>query len=294
MKDKRGKKKGKRLTLLILLAALCIGGAELLVCRWADPELYARIMAPVSRAANEAASLGRSAVSAIAGVFRGIAGEAEQKEQELEPQVAGEPSIEEPIAIADPKITELIQRDGQDILTGGSVDMVYFNQASDTWADRPYGKDSLGRYGCGPTSMAMVVSSLTDTQVDPEEMALWAYENGHWASRSGSYHSIVQGAAEAYGLEAEAFRTFDADALRAQLASGGVMVALVTKGHFTDGGHFIVLRGVTLDGSILVADPNSVERSLTTWDPQIILDELSPSRQSGAPLWAISKAREEG
>jgi hypothetical protein len=61
-------------------------------------------------------------------------------------------------------------------------------------------------------------------------------------------------------------------------------------GHFTQGGHFILLRGITLDGKVLVADPSSRERSLTAWDPQVILDELSSSTSAGAPLWTLSKA----
>ena len=63
----------------------------------------------------------------------------------------------------------------------------------------------------------------------------------------------------------------------------------MTKGHYTNGGHYILLRGVTLDGSILVADPASRERSLTSWDLSLILEELSQTRANGAPLWLISK-----
>jgi hypothetical protein len=59
-------------------------------------------------------------------------------------------------------------------------------------------------------------------------------------------------------------------------------------GHFTQRGHFILLRGTTLSGEVLVADPNSRERSLTAWDPQLILDELSSHTSDGAPLWALS------
>ena len=79
-----------------------------------------------------------------------------------------------------------------------------------------------------------------------------------------------------------------ADELRRDLASGHMFVALMGKGHFTNRGHFILLRGVTLEGKVLVADPNSRERSLAAWDPQLILDELSASRTSGAPLWRFS------
>ena len=66
-------------------------------------------------------------------------------------------------------------------------------------------------------------------------------------------------------------------------------MALVSKGHFTRGGHFILLRGTTLSGEILVADPASRDRSLIPWDLSLILDELSPSRHDGAPLWALSR-----
>ena len=33
----------------------------------------------------------------------------------------------------------------------------------------------------------------------------------------------------------------------------------------------------------------SPERSLTLWDLDLILEELSPSRHDGAPLWVLSK-----
>lgn len=139
--------------------------------------------------------------------------------------------------------------------------------------------------------MAMAVASMTDTDTDPAKMAAWAVEHGYWARRSGSYHSIVQGIAQDFGLEAEAFTGRTPDALRRALRSKDMLVALMGKGHFTTGGHFILIRGVTLSGDVLVADPNSPERSLQTWDPQLILDELSSARDHGAPLWILSAPR---
>lgn len=50
----------------------------------------------------------------------------------------------------------------------------------------------------------------------------------------------------------------------------------MTKGHFTNSGHFIVLRGVK-DGKILVADPASRDRSDIEWDLSIILSEANLS-----------------
>ena len=90
-------------------------------------------------------------------------------------------------------------------------------------------------------------------------------------------------------LEANAISERTVDQIRRELYSGHILAALVGPGHFTTGGHFILIRGVTLSGDVLVADPNSLERSLEVWDPQIILDELSSARDSGAPLWVLSK-----
>jgi len=59
--------------------------------------------------------------------------------------------------------------------------------------------------------------------------------------------------------------------------------------HFTKSGHFIVLRGVTSDGKILVADPASVARSNQEWDLSIILNEARPDAGAGGPLWAIGQ-----
>ena len=91
-----------------------------------------------------------------------------------------------------------------------------------------------------------------------------------------------------YGLEAAPLEERTPETLRDALLSGKLVVALMGPGHFTNNGHFILLRGVTLSGTVLVADPNSTERSLCEWEPQLILDELSSNHASGGPLWTVS------
>lgn len=284
----------KKILAVCLLAVFCIGGAELAVCRVVDPALYERAVGPVRQAAagawravsGGAVRVWNTAAGAAAHAAQALGGSEEDAPVD---QQAAEPDEPSDAQIADPTITALEQRDGQEILTGGSREIVYYNQADPEWCSQPYGKDTLGKYGCGPTTLAMAVSSLTGTAQTPEDVAQWAVKNGYWARHGGSYLSIV-GGAEALGLRVESGTGCGADRLRQELAGGKMAVALMTKGHFTNGGHFILLRGVTLDGSVLVADPNSRDRSLTVWDPQLILDELSKSRNDGAPLWFISPA----
>ena len=134
--------------------------------------------------------------------------------------------------------------------------------------------------------MSIVVSSLTDEIVDPIEMSEWAYENGYWCSKSGAYHSLIPGAARAWGLTVEGCTAAEPQRIVDALSEGKLVVAIMTKGHFTSGGHFIVLRGVE-DGKILVADSASYTRSQQRWDLSIILGEASKRAGAGGPFWII-------
>lgn len=281
---------GTKLTAVLLLV-VCVGGSQLLVCKYADPDVYERIMEPVRRNAAAVAAQGKQAVAACGSWLAERFDNTEGDASGVDSQLAGDPAqAGGGETITDPQISELTERGGQEILTGGSAEIDYFAQSDPAWREKLYGSDTIGSYGCGPTAMAMAVSSLTAHETDPVQMSNWAYANGYYARGSGSYHSIVSGAAAAFGLKAEGLRTMDANELRTQLAGGRIGVALMKAGHFTSGGHFIVLRGVTLEGNILVADPNSRARSLQSWDAQLVLNELSDSRDNGAPLWILSPA----
>ena len=168
----------------------------------------------------------------------------------------------------------------------GATQVVYYNQLDKRYASKPYGTDDIGTYGCGPTCMAMVVSSLTNETVDPVEMAHWAYENGYWCSKSGSYHSLIPGAAKAWGLLVQGCGKTEGQRIVDALSQGKLVVAIMLKGHFTSSGHFIVLRGVE-NGKILAADPASYTRSQQTWDLSIILNEASGRAGAGGPFWII-------
>lgn len=175
---------------------------------------------------------------------------------------------------------------GDVTFTDGGTPVVYYNQLDERYASQPYGTDNIGGYGCGPTAMAIVVSSLTDDMVDPVEMGRWSYENGYWCKSSGSYHALIPAAAEAWGLPVSGCTTSEPQRILDALADGKLVVAIMSEGHFTTSGHFIVLRGVQ-DGQIMVADPASYKRSEQLWDLSIILNEASRRAAAGGPFWII-------
>ena len=170
--------------------------------------------------------------------------------------------------------------------TDGQTEVVYFNQLDERYSNMPYGTDDIGGYGCGPTAMSIVVSSLTSETVDPIAMARWSYENGYWCSKSGSYHALIPAAAKEWGLNVEGCSASEGQKIVDALSNGKLVVAIMLKGHFTSSGHFIVLRGVK-DGKILVADPASYDRSSMEWDLSIILNEASTHAGAGGPFWII-------
>lgn len=328
LRRSEGKKKRPawvRYTALALLALACVGAAELTACRFFEPALYEKLVEPVRAAVHQTvqtAGQGLEVMGRGAGALAEQAGEAASSagravrdwvekvtapppEPPDEPEpLAGpeedsslaEPEMAPPKEILDPLLSDIVEREGQEILTGGGLEIVYFNQTDEARAEQKYGTDPLSTHGCGPTAMAMAVSSLTEETVDPADMAALCVQEGYWCRDHGSYLAMVPGVAARYGLECQSLDPAaleEAEVYR-RLNSGEVLVALMSRGHFTRGGHFILLRGTTLSGEILVADPASRDRSLIPWDLPLILGELSSSRHDGAPLWALSRPLEQG
>ena len=185
--------------------------------------------------------------------------------------------------------SEFVDKDRLQSYEGVTLDgLTYYNQLDERWANEMYGKtDTIGVAGCGPTALAIAISNLTGDETDPTEVAEWSYENGYVCEGSGSYISLIPNAAEHFGLSVEKLGKSSAEEIKQHLEDGKMIIAIMGAGHFTSTGHFIVLRGVTDDGKILVADPVSYNRSTQEWDVSTILKEVK-SAGSGGPFWALS------
>lgn len=174
-------------------------------------------------------------------------------------------------------------------LTSGQTEVIYYSQLDRRWSDVMYGQyHTIGEAGCGPTAMAIIISTLTGQMHDPMELANWSESNGHLCDGNGSYHTLIPFSARAYGLQAEGAAAEDSQKLADALTDGKLVVALMGKGQFTISGHFIVLRGISDNGKILVADPVSLKKSEREWDFSIILKEARKGAAAGGPFWIIS------
>jgi hypothetical protein len=177
---------------------------------------------------------------------------------------------------------------GNIIFTDAATEVVYYNQTDARWGNMLYGKTNIiGKAGCGPTALAIAVASLTDNRVTPDAVAAWSVENGYRVEGDGSSRALITDGGAHYGLTVTGIGN-DASKVVEALQSGKLVIAIMAQGHFTSGGHFIVLRGVTADGNILVADPGNVTRSGQEWALSLIVNEASRKTAYGGPFWVMA------
>jgi hypothetical protein len=149
-----------------------------------------------------------------------------------------------------------------------------FLQYDRRWGMFNYGRSgTISSSGCGPTSLAMIIVGLTgDLSVNPKVIADWSYTNGYRVEGVGSSWSLFSAGATNWNIECTEIPV-TATAISNALREVKPLIISMGAGHFTNSGHFIVLRGITESGKILVNDPNSSERSQMEWSSQIIVNE---------------------
>ena len=134
-------------------------------------------------------------------------------------------------------------------------------------------------------SYVMFSGSESGTPLPPE-ICDWSVKTGHRCEGSGSYHSLIPDGAAHYNVPCRGIGQSGTELVKA-LQDGKLVIAIMSAGHFTRGGHFIVLRGITDDGKILVADCASYERSQQEWDLGIFLAECNKGAAAGGPFWVL-------
>lgn len=189
-------------------------------------------------------------------------------------------------------------QDGSESSSGGSAsakcdgesenvngEFVFYNQNDAEWKDVALGSASLtiGSGGCGPTSMAMIITALTGRKVTPVETAKFATDNGLIDGNNGSFFSLTEKLATEYGLKATKLSN-DAAAISEALKRGS-MIHLSGSGSnpWTQGGHFLAIRGITAEGKWLIADSYNLDNNKIEWDPSDILSGV------GSNIWEVSK-----
>lgn len=180
---------------------------------------------------------------------------------------------------------------------------VYYSQEDPRWRGIVYSNhgdqsQTIGTSGCGPTSVAMAVSSLTKEVVLPTVAATFAVMKGYRTFNNGTSWTYFKAFAEQYGLSC--IQTSNLDTIKVALAEGSLIVASMRSGHFTSGGHYILLVEAEGD-TISVYDPNQDNRKYGNdglidqgvRDDGKVKAKESVIRKEAGQYWIISKIREE-
>ena len=135
------------------------------------------------------------------------------------------------------------------------VKMPYYDQLN--YGDVPFGSvkgATLKSHGSAQVAFAMVVSSLNTSNISPKDVVKWK-ETAKYCVNEGTKWGYFKDAARHYGFVCQNDSALLSEAITA-LKQGKPVICLQAPGLFTSGGHFIVLRGITSTGKILVSDPN--------------------------------------
>ena len=119
---------------------------------------------------------------------------------------------------------------------------------------------SVAQSGCGATCVSMVIGYFyPEEETEPDDVMRLAGDMGFYRGDGLGRDALRLLLAE-YEIIGR-WRELDARAIENTLRKGKPIVVYVGPGYFTGSGHYIVLRGIAENGELLVADPNSREKT---------------------------------
>ena len=173
-----------------------------------------------------------------------------------------------------------------DTVEGCVNDVVYYNQGEEPWSSMAFGTSTIRDAGCGPTALAIVISTLTGEDVTPQMTAAFAMGNGEYVPGQGTSHSFPSNAAKHWGLSVERVRRERMDYVVQKLRKGSLAVVICAENTISgSSGHYIVLTGITADGYLTIADPGSRSRTGNLYSPQTIQSYARNLGEGG--IWII-------
>lgn len=156
-----------------------------------------------------------------------------------------------------PEFISSSKKDEEKFIVGAKQSSpVYYSQIDSRWRNHPYTitgnpNQTIGTSGCGPTSAAMIVTTIKGTIIPPDMGDLFI-QHGFRTTNNGTYYSAFPWVANYFGIEMErVYSTYD---MAAKVADGYIAVVSCSEGLWTTEGHFITVMGND-NGTLMVYDP---------------------------------------
>lgn len=168
---------------------------------------------------------------------------------------------------------------------------VSYLQTDPRWKNKDYSakgeSTTIGASGCGPTAAAMLIETLTGKTFTPVDACKWSLEHGYKAVNQGTYYAYFSPQFAAHGINCYQLSWTNVyhnptssihDKAFELLNQGYYLIALMKKGNWTSGGHFVVVWWE--DNKVRINDPASTKDSRVNGD-------INAFRNEAAYYWVI-------
>ena len=164
---------------------------------------------------------------------------------------------------------------------------IVYNQEDPKWAGKLFGSKTIKSSGCGPTSMATIITALTGQSITPDKTTEYANKYNLYVEGQGASHSLPAVLAPNWNLKANRVAK-SVTSINTKLRQGALIIMAGTgSAPYTAAGHYITIRGVTASGAWKIADSNGQIGQLNStkeWSPEDIL-----VKTSGGSIYAVEK-----
>lgn len=168
---------------------------------------------------------------------------------------------------------------------------VLYLQTDPRWKNKDYSakgeSTTIGASGCGPTAAAMLIETLTGETFTPVDACKWSLEHGYKAAHQGTYYAYFAPQFAAHGIKCYQLSWTNVyhnpkspihDKAFELLKQGYYLIALMKKGNWTSGGHFVVVWWE--DNKVRINDPASTKESRVNGD-------INTFRNEAAYYWVV-------
>ncbi len=169
---------------------------------------------------------------------------------------------------------------------GTVTEVPCYAQCDERWANSPYDSGCGGTVctsGCGCASFAMMASGLTGKEYLPDEVCLYAGQQGMHACDEngngiGSSWALPETIGEHFGIHAEDMGSPTVEQVSDALRDGWMIWTCGSGPEpFSNGGHCIGVRGITGDGKWLLANSAFGSCEETKWNKEWDPSEVYPN-----------------
>ena len=130
----------------------------------------------------------------------------------------------------------------------------YYYQFDELWNKQSINGYTIAKGGCGPSSVAMILSGILGQKITPMDTGRVAMDGGTWIKGQGAAHTMYKQLGNHYGVDVNEIGSFDEFM---QMTNSNMPIAISGKGSkpFTPSGHIIAFVGKDANGNLMINDP---------------------------------------